>query len=467
MNIQKIRQFTFHRLSLQAAALCIAAAGIAPVAYADTNIQNDKNKKLTPAQAAAIAQPAASLTTGRTEGRTDGKSDAPPPGGPESGKNPGTGRDPISTSGRRDNSATDPTAMPSLRADAPTVGASDKTAKPGFNQGFAGQREVTQQQADRAAVGRITNPLKGGLTDGGVVGGPLHDAAASTQNGRGQIGRDAISDGISSPNGTFQNGELQQKGKGGIAKATGLNEKSVMQLVTGGSRFEELERISSGVEGGGGGAAPAAAPEAAKEPVVMCRNADCSRSVSANADGSVTVHETDGSNEVIQPDGSYVKTDKNGQVVDTGAAASTGKPSEDSYRRPTNAEIEKRLADHNYRIKQYAKANGNITPGRESSVAIDRSATVPSTSQTGQALFGQPSQGVVSTSGPRAGLDFNNKNLGAIDPGRDATFTATTGPEQNRAEDALGRQYSTPPVNAPGSSTSDDDDDEDQTAAAK
>jgi len=69
-------------------------------------------------------------------------------------------------------------------------------------------------------------------------------------------------------------------------------------------------------------------------------------------------------------------------------------------------------------------ADANVTPNREGNVAVDRSVAVPSTSQVGRNLFGQPGQVVETSGGARTGVDFNG-DAGAINPGPDAVVAGS------------------------------------------
>ncbi len=444
--------------------LCIPAvlaAGLGLAAPAGAADLKDQSKK------AAVTNKTVRVPTSATvqvqppvAGRTDDKrAETPPPGGPASTL-PGIERQPISSAKPDKDQALD-SATTGLRGAAPTLGAdTSRTAKPGFDQGFGAKAEITQEQADRVRDSN-RNPINGGLTGGQVVGGPLGAAAASqagTPTGKttDMISSPGSGSGITTPNARFENGEVKTTGKGQLAKELGINEKGVMNTVTGG-RFEELDRISRGEDAGGGGAAGGGAAPATGGEGGGCT--DCTTKTSSDGRNTV-VTDKDGTKHV------YVDGKKVGTVAPDGTAtpvekADAGRPDPEGRGRPTNEDLQRRLNDPNFQIIQAAKTGGNINPDRNDNSAIDRSAPLPTTSQVGQGLFGQPTQGLNDSGGGSGTSGFNNKNMGAIDPGRDATFNTTTGPEQNRAEDALNRGPSRPPLQAPASSSDDDEDEDD------
>lgn len=68
-------------------------------------------------------------------------------------------------------------------------------------------------------------------------------------------------------------------------------------------------------------------------------------------------------------------------------------------------------------------ADSTVNPNREGNVAIDRSVALPTTSQVGRNLFGQPGMSGLNTDrgADGGGVDFNG-SAGAIDPGDDAVI---------------------------------------------
>lgn len=435
-------------------AVLAASLGLAaPAGAADLKEQSkkaavtDKTVRVPASAAAQVQAPVA--------GRTDDKrAETPPPGGPASSL-PGIERQPISSTKPDKDQALD-SATTGLRGAAPTLGAdTSRTAKPGFDQGFGAKPEITQEQSDRVRDSN-RNPINGGLTGGQIVGGPLGAAAASqagTPTGKTIDMISSPGSGITTPNARFEDGEVKVSGKGQIAKDLGLSDKGVMNVVTGG-RFEELDRISRGgdASGGGtpagGGATPATGGESGAGTTKT--SSDGRNTVLTDKDGTKHVYVDGKKVGTVAPDGTATPVEK----------ADAGRPDPEGRGKPTNEDLQRRLNDPNFQIIQAAKTGGNVNPDRNDNSAIDRSAPLPTTSQVGQGLFGQPTQGLNDRGG--AGTSgFNNKNMGAIDPGRDATFNTTTGPEQNRAEDALNGGPSRPPVRAPVSGSSDDEDDED------
>jgi hypothetical protein len=341
--------------------------------------------------------------------------------------------------------------------------------RPKFDNGFGETKQIDEKAVSDALAGHSGNPMKG-LTGGGKVGGPLGDAAEASDSRSHGFGKDSISQGITNPTGSFQDGELKNKGKGNLAKDLGLNDRKVTSAVMGGTRFEEIDAISRGEDPGAG--KPAGGGDEAKPPKqdkLICHNDDCSHSATVHPDGSVDVRKPDRTRETIQPDGSSVTRDKDGKIIDEQKAPDAGRPDPDSNHGTISKEefLRQKLGDRNFQIKQAAKAGGTVNPDRgETGSGVARSGAVPSQQSMGHNLFGQPvDSGVRQGGSPSSGPNFNG-NLGAIDPGPDATVNTGPGREQDRVGDTLGRVGTQTDLSG-GRSSDEDDDDSDSTQSAK
>ncbi|TJY59969.1 hypothetical protein E4T66_12365 [Sinimarinibacterium sp. CAU 1509] len=341
--------------------------------------------------------------------------------------------------------------------------------RPKFDNGFGERPQIDDKAVSDAAISAgARNPVKG-LT-GGSMGGPLGEAAAASDSRSRGIDKGAIADGegLTSPTGSFQDGELKNRGKGTLAKDLGLNERRVTGLVMGGKRFEEIDAISKGETPGAG--KPAGGGDEAKPPKddkLICHNDACSHSATVHPDGSVDVRKPDGTRETIQPDGSSVTHDKDGKVIDQQEAAGRPDPDKDHGNVSKEEFLRQKLGDKNFQIKEAAKAGGTVNPDRgETGSGVARSGAVPSQQSMGHSLFGQPVGSGIRESGSVSGPKFNG-SLGAVDPGPDETVNTGPGREQDRVGDTLGRVGSQTDLNGGRSADEGDDDDSDDTQSSK
>lgn len=332
--------------------------------------------------------------------------------------------------------------------------------RPKFDNGFDEKPKI-----DEAAV-PTGNPLNT-LTGNGSVDGPLGEAAKSSGAlpARG-FDRGSISDGggITNPSSDFKDGELKVKGKGQLDKEFGLDDKKVTGLVMGGKRFEEIEAISRGEDPGAGKPAGVGnETKPVKEDKLICHNDPCTHSATVHPDGSVDVRKPDGTRETIQPDGSSVTVDKDGKVIDQQDAAGTPDPDKENVIFSKEELLRQKLDDKNFQIKQAAKAGGDVNPdrGETTTGGVSRSGAVPSQQETGRALFGQPVDQGLSQGGAPTGPNFNG-DLGAIDPGPDATVNTGPGREQDRVGETLGRVDASGSLDNPLASDDEDSDDKDK-----
>lgn len=189
---------------------------------------------------------------------------------------------------------------------------------------------------------------------------------------------------------------------------------------------------------------------------------------------TTVVHNADGTKTVTKSTTTYANEDDNRGTTTTGAptTASSCPPGlEGCNSRPSDRDIARRLNDPNYQIVQGAKAGGNVNPDRndDSTTQATPGVVAVTHGQNRLGLLGQPGgPGTQEVSGGNGGLDFNNRNLGAVDPGRDSVITAGSHRDQNRADDALrgGTPSPTAPITPVRSDETEDEEDDGEAATS-
>ena len=377
--------------------------------------------------------------------------------------------------------ATGNAAAAQLRQDAAGGLNGSITQRPGFDQGFSQtNQEALAKQAEQFKASN-GNPLTA------VTGGRANDGAGPT--GIAAQGAGAISAGVTSGTGagTSKDGEVKTKltkeGADALAKKHGVSGEGVLgALGISGERKKALDaaECEPNCDAPAAPASPAATPEAplstAANPnfKVFPSGASSEKTNDGNtvthtsADGKVvTVITTDpatGTKTVEKTttnnDGTKTTTHDDGSKTTTAATEKTGtscRGIDGCKDTAGKAEFLKNNPAIAAQVNQSRNgaAGGEVNPDREGGVEVDRSIAVPSSSQVGRNLFGQPGRaGTTSGGAGRAGVDFNG-GAGAINPGPDAVVVGSG------RQDDPGNFFNSQPapqggVQAPPASTSKD-----------
>ena len=299
--------------------------------------------------------------------------------------------------------------------------------RPGFNQGFDSVDKAELEKKAEEFKRNNGNPLTA------VTGGRREDGAGPT--GVAAQGTAAIS------NGGLTSATGAKFGANGVEAtvkppARNVNVIGVYGSVGSGPAAEILKQT----EGFGAPAtAPAApaAPAAVEPPLSTAANPN----VKVHASGSVTETSNNGNTKTYTTaDGREVikattdpKTGKttiektttadDGTTTTTTTTASSCQGIDGCNDAASRAEFLRNNPAGAAQVNQARNgaAGSEVNPNREGNAAIDRSVALPTTSQVGRNLFGQPGQVVETSGGGRTGVDFNG-GAGAIDPGDDAVI---------------------------------------------
>lgn len=340
----------------------------------------------------------------------------------------------LSTSGsdRSDRSGTPPgTAASGSAAQARENAASglneSATQRPGFNQGFDSADKAELEKKTEEFKRNNGNPLTavtgGRRTDGAGPAGVAAQGTAAISNG-----------GVTSAAGA----KFDANGVSATLKspARNVNVIGVYSSVGSGPAAAILQET----EGfGTASAAPAtpAAPAAPEPPLNTAANPN----VKIHPSGAVTETSNNGNTKTYtSADGrevSKITTDPktgartvektitadDGTTTTTTTTASSCQGIDGCNDAAARAEFLRNNPASAAQINQARNgaADSEVNPNREGNVAIDRSVALPTTSQVGRNLFGQPGQVVETSGGGRTGVDFNG-GAGAIDPGDDAVI---------------------------------------------
>lgn len=436
-------------LVLGSLAMLACHPGLVPAQQAPPEI---KRAPSTAAQSAEARRRATgTATSGKatdaiTQAARDAAKDNPekvPEGGPDGSSKIGSTRvrtNPELADGSKTSREDALSAGSSLASGRPTATLSpDVNARPAFDQGFGARR--TQVPAGAAGGG---NPMTA-LTGGGGISGPLADSASRSSgvNGIASQGRGAISDGLTTPgvscdqaNGCTQTDPAKKAAKA-LEDATGLDGEKVADYMTTGGDKDRKSQMDSALNDNGSDPAPT--PPVAKEDPPAKQDPPVKEDKVTKYDlidksgkkvGERLVHERiDGSSTQIDKRFTSGKT----TITDTDASGKKtkqileGEPDEESrYRKDKDDYVREKMADRNFQIVQDAKAGSTVNPDRnDNGGGRVAGAVAPSSSTTGQRLFGNPGQrgGMGESGAGRTGIDFNG-NAGAIDPGDGATVTA-------------------------------------------
>lgn len=405
---------------------------------------------------------------------------------PGMGTLPDTGKS-STKSGLADKSADGLKAAGQLdRIQTPVLGASD-SGKANFNQGFDGRPEtIDQKSVDAATAGARPDGYKSLIGGGGSQVGEKdsNSSGGIASQGKGAISRDGNPLGSTTGRQVNADGELVGAGPNRdaakntrdildrIANAVGGNGGDTGNAVN--SHLQDLDRCANDPDNCGGGAAPAGG-EAAKPAADPNLPTDEPTHTSSDGRNKVWVYQNQKTGEVtkkvVAKDDKVVGTinaDGTTDIPDADDSSdNAGTPLDDALPRPTAADVAKRLADRNFQIKQSAKVGGATNPDRndDSTTSGPRVGTVTSGTQQKLNMVGNPvGTGSVNVVSGGKGLDFNNKNLGAIDLGPDTVHTTEGGRQQDRVGDSLGRVQTTADLNTP---SDDEDDEDDSNSAAK
>ncbi len=299
--------------------------------------------------------------------------------------------------------------------------------RPGFNQGFeAVDKEKLEKQAEEFKRNN-GNPLTA------VTGGRRNDGAGPT--GVAGQGTAAISNGaLTSATGT----KFGPDGVSATVKspARNINVIGGYSSVGSGPAADILRQT----EGFGPPAAAPAAP-AAPATVEAPLNTAANPNVKVHPSGSVTETSNNGNTKThTTGDGREVtkvttdpKTGKttvektttadDGTKTTTTTTATSCQGIDGCNDAAARAEFLRNNPASAAQVNQARNgaAGSEVNPNREGNAAIDRSVALPTTSQVGRNLFGQPGQVVETSGGNGGGVDFNG-SAGAIDPGDDAVI---------------------------------------------
>ncbi|MES2684399.1 MAG: hypothetical protein V4650_12850 [Pseudomonadota bacterium] len=325
------------------------------------------------------------------------------------------------------------------------------TQRPGFDQGFSQtNQEALAKQAEQFKASN-GNPLTA------VTGGRPNDGAGPT--GIAAQGTGAISAGVTSGTGagTSKDGEVETKltkeGADALAKKHGVSSEGVLgALGISGERKKALDaaECEPNCAEPAAPATPAATPEA---PLNTAANPNLklfpSGASSEKSDDGNTVTHTTADGKVVtvittdpatgkktvektttNDDGTKTTTHDDGTTTTTAATDKTGtscRGLDGCKDTAGKAEFLKNNPGIAAQVNQARNgaAGGEVNPDRQGSVAVDRSIAVPTSSQVGRNLFGQPAAaGTTSGGAGRSGTDFNG-GAGAIDPGPDAVIAGS------------------------------------------
>ncbi len=468
----------------------ILLTGIVPAFAQETpRIGASKAKPSSKASGATVSKTVDGLVSGVSSaglkvdatpgGRTDPVTSAPP-GGPKSPVTvPDVRADVVTAASDRtakDEIASRVSDMPAeaIRGELGKALSSSATERPAFDQGMAGRPKISESDTAQFRGSAISR-----MTGGQVVGGPLGEAAAGTKNGPGGSGAAAsgrVSDGSITAPATYSDDGVRGMGT------------AVRDAYAGGRLQGAADLISSNTDKTNLGRAMQSA---------LCAENDCAP---ASSGTPATNTASNGPTSVTHPSGNTStqvgggSSQPGGQTTHTYGRDSQGRPTqqtvvnnngdgtrtvtkqviayandEDSVGKsrttesttgmcpqdlegcggkPSDSDIQRRLNDKNFQIVQQAKANGAVTPDRNDGLGARNTnavIAVDAQSQLGQRLLGQPGQpGVGLNDGGASAPGFNDRNNGALDPGRDAVHTGGTGREQNRADDAINGRVGTP-----------------------
>ena len=382
--------------------------------------------------------------------------------------------------------------MPSaaVRGQLATALADSAAARPGFDQGAKARPTISEADAARVRG----NPMSR-ETGGQVVGGPLGAAAAGATTGPGRAGAAA--------SGLVSAGGITTPVTSGADGVSGVGTR-VRDAYAGTGAQGTADLISSNTDKTNKGKMTQYALCAANDcppPIDPVATAvDTSTRVVNHPSGTTSTHVGGGSS---QPGGTttwtsardsqgratketVVTNNKDGTRTVTkrettysddndavGTAVTTAtvtgmcpQDAEGCGARPTEEDMRRRTADRNFQIVQQAKAGAAINPDRNDGLSARSTNAVIAAdahSQLGQRLLGQPGPAGVGLNdgGSGSGPAIADRNRNAINPGRDAVHAGGTGPESNRANDALNSRVTEPSVLSPASSDAEDEDEDD------
>ena len=465
-------------------------AGIIPVfAQEAPRIGASKAKPTSKASVSAVSKTVDRLVSGissegiKVDATPGGRTDpvkSPPPGGPKS-----------------------PVAVPDVRADVVTA-ASDRTTKdeiasrvadmpaeairgelgkalsdsaterPAFDQGIAGRPKVSEADAAQFRGSAISR-----MTGGQVVSGPLGEAAAGTKNGPGGSGAAAsglVSDGSVSTPATYGDDGVRGVGTAVRDAYAGGRLQGAADLISSNTNKTNLGRAMQSALCAENDCAPASAGTPATNTAsngttsVTHPSGNTSTQVGGGSSqpGGQTTHTYGRDSQgrptqqtVVTNNGDGTRTVTKHVITYASDDDSVGKPRttesttglcpqdlEGCGGKPSDSDIQRRLDDKNFQIVQQGKAGGAVTPDRNDGLGARNTnvvIAVDAQSQLGQRLLGQPGQpGVGLNDGASSGPGFNDRNNGALDPGRDAVHTGGASREQNRAEDGINGRVGAP-----------------------
>lgn len=455
------------------------SAGWATIAVAETKPPQVPSKKLVISPGSATIAGAKTVppqAPGKKEPGT--KAEGPPQGGPsgaQSGMPAGalpeaTGSAAInanlkgSSMTNRTDTAAPITAVNSAageaRQDAAKGIGSNAAQRPAFDQGFQSvdPKAVEQKAEHMKANGNPLTALTGGRATGGAgptgVAGQGISAVSSGGLTSATGSRTSSSGNVSSPL-TAAQAEAAARSSGVNVSGTGV--MGAYSSVGSGPAAD----IMKAIDADGAPGTPAAAPAAAtpETPLNTAANPNFkvfpsgASSEKSNGGNTTTYTSADGK-EVIKSTKdpaagttTIVKTttDSEGKATTTTTTAATATAGtscqgidgcNDTAGKQQFMAANPGIAAQVNQARNGA-AGGTINPNQDN-VAIDRSVPVPTTSQVGRNLFGQPgAPGTSSTGGSGAGEGFNG-NMGAIDPGPDQTISGQG--RQDNPADVFGTQ---------------------------